>query len=160
MYPTANKARILVVEDDADILQVLCAFLKCAGFEVRGVPNGQEAIQLVPEFSPQLIVLDLMMQPVNGLQVLEWLRTNRIIPPLPVLVLTARTHLTEQLQGLEQGAIEYVTKPTQPSTLFERIRHILSLSDEQRSVLRHKRMDEQRRVLERVFAPLPDEFVY
>src|SRR6266702_3605799 len=111
MYHTENSARILVVEDDADILQVLCAFLKCAGFEVRGIANGQEAIWLIPEFSPHLLVLDLMMQPVSGFQVLEWLHTNCVTPPLPVLVLTARTHLTDQLQGLEKGAIEYVTNP-------------------------------------------------
>jgi DNA-binding response OmpR family regulator len=160
MYHTENSARILVVEDDADILKVLCAFLKCAGFEVRGIANGQEAIWLIPEFSPHLLVLDLMMQPVSGFQVLEWLHTNCVTPPLPVLVLTARTHLTDQLQGLEKGAIEYVTKPTQPSLLVERIRYILSLSEEQRTLLRCRRIDEQRRVLERVFAPLADEFVY
>lgn len=160
MYNIQNKSKILVVEDDADILQVLSVFLKCAGFEVCSVSNGQEAIRVVPQFCPHLIVLDLMMQPVNGYQVLEWLHTNRITPSLPVLVLTALTHLTEQIYGFEQGAVEYVTKPTQPGILVERIRTILSLSEEQRILLRRRRMDEQRRVLERVFAPQPDEFVY
>ncbi len=160
MYNTENKSKILVVEDDAAILQVLCVFLEFAEFEVLGVSNGEEAIHVIPEFCPHLIVLDLMMQPVSGFEVLDWLRANRKLPPLPVLVLTALTQLTEQVHGFEEGAVDYMTKPAQPSALVERIRSILSLSVEERIHLRYKRMDEQRRVVERVYAPQPDEFVY
>jgi DNA-binding response OmpR family regulator len=160
MYNTENKAKILVVEDDAAILQVLCVFLEFAEFEVLGLSNGEEAIHVIPEFCPDLIVLDLMMQPVSGYEVLDWLRANRVTPPLPVLVLTALTQLTEQVHGFEEGAVEYMTKPAQPSALVERIRSILSLSVEELTLLRYKRMDEQRRVVERVYAPQPDEFVY
>ena len=160
MYNTENKAKILVVEDDAAILQVLCVFLEFAEFEVLGLSNGEEAIHVIPEFCPDLIVLDLMMQPVSGYEVLDWLRANRVTSPLPVLVLTALTQLTEQVHGFEEGAVEYMTKPAQPSALVERIRSILSLSVEELTLLRYKRMDEQRRVVERVYAPQPDEFVY
>ena len=160
MCNTENKSKILVVEDDAAILQVLCVFLEFAEFEVLGISNGEEAIHVIPEFCPHLIVLDLMMQPVNGFEVLDWLRVNRKTPPLPVLVLTALTQLTEQVHGFEEGAVEYMTKPAQPSTLVERIRSILSLSVEERILLRYKRLNEQRRVVERVYAPQPDEFVY
>ena len=160
MCNTENKSKILVVEDDAAILQVLCVFLEFAEFEVLGISNGEEAIHVIPEFCPHLIVLDLMMQPVSGFEVLDWLRANRKSPPLPVLVLTALTQLTEQVHGFEEGAVEYMTKPAQPSTLVERIRSILSLSVEERILLRYKRLNEQRRVVERVYAPQPDEFVY
>ena len=160
MYNTENKSKILVVEDDAAILQVLCVFLEFAEFEVLGISNGEEAIHVIPEFCPHLIVLDLMMQPVSGFEVLDWLRANRKTPPLPVLVLTALTQLTEQVHGFEEGAVEYMTKPAQPSALVERIRSILSLSVEERILLRYKRLNEQRRVVERVYAPQPDEFVY
>ena len=160
MCNTENKSKILVVEDDAAILQVLCVFLEFAEFEVLGISNGEEAIHVIPEFCPHLIVLDLMMQPVSGFEVLDWLRANYVTPPLPVLVLTALTQLTEQVHGFEEGAVEYMTKPAQPSALVERIRSILSLSVEERTLLRHKRIDEQRRVVERVYAPQPDEFVY
>jgi DNA-binding response OmpR family regulator len=160
MYGPGNKAKILVVEDDEDILRVLCVFLEFANFEVRGVTNGQEAIRSIPEFCPQLIVLDLMMQPVDGFEVLNWLRTNRITPPLPVLILTALTHVTEQVHGFEEGAIEYMTKPTQPSMLVDRINTILSLSAEQRMLLRYQRMEKQREVMERILSPQSDEFVY
>ncbi len=160
MYGVENNSKILVVEDDEDILRVLCAFLEFARFEVRGVTNGREAISVIPEYCPHLLVLDLMMQPVNGFEVLNWLRVNHLTPPLPVLVLTALTHVTEQVHGFEEGAVEYMTKPTQPSMLVERINTILSLSVEQRSLLRHKRMDEQRRVMEQLLTPQSDEFVY
>ncbi|HLJ35975.1 MAG TPA: response regulator [Ktedonobacteraceae bacterium] len=160
MFNADSKERILVVEDEADILQILCLYLQYSGFEVRGVKNGQEAIQLVTEFRPQLIVLDLMMQPVSGWEVLDWLHANRITPPLPVLVITALNHLTEQVRGFEEGAIDYMTKPTQPGLIVERIRTILSLTPEQRMMLRHQHMDEKRRVLERLNTPQPDEFTY
>jgi DNA-binding response OmpR family regulator len=160
MHMTENKTKILVVEDEADIQQVLCVFLQYAGFDVLGVSNGQEAILHIPVFKPHLVVLDLLMQPVNGYEVLDWLRENGLTPPLPVIVLTALSHVTEKVQGFEEGAVEYLTKPTQPSVLVERIRTILSLSVEQRTLLRSKRMDEQRRVVERLYAPQPDEFVY
>ena len=157
---TENKAKILVVEDEPEIRQVLSVFLQYAGFEVFGVSNGQEAILNLPVFKPHLVVLDLLMQPVNGHEVLDWLRENSLTPPLPVIVLTALAHVTEKVQGFEEGAVEYLTKPTQPSVLVERIRTILSLSVEQRTLLRSKRMDEQRRVVERLYAPQSDEFVY
>jgi DNA-binding response OmpR family regulator len=160
MYGAENKSKILVVEDDEDILCVLCAFLEFAKFEVRGVTNGQEAIRVIPEYRPHLVVLDLMMQPVNGFEVLDWLRVNHLTPPLPVLVLTALTHVTEQVHGFEEGAVDYMTKPTQPSKLVERINTLLSLSVEQRSHLRHERMDEQRKIMERLLAPQSDDFVY
>jgi DNA-binding response OmpR family regulator len=101
-----------------------------------------------------------MMRPVDGWEVLDWLRAQTFTPPLPVLILTALTQLSEQVHGLEAGAVEYMTKPTQPSKLVERIHTILSLSVEQRAMLRHKRIDERRNVLSRISAPQPDEFMF
>lgn len=155
----APLVRILLVEDDADIRQVLCLYLSFSGFDVREAADGQEAIDLIPEYRPDLIVLDIMMQPVDGWEVLHWLRAQRMNPPLPVLVLTALYQPAQQLQGFEEGAIEYLTKPTQPDIIMERIRAILKLSTEQRMMLQHKRMDEQRSTLERITA-CPDKFMY
>ena len=160
MQSSEGNTKILVVEDEEDIQKVLCAFLEFAGFEVRGVSNGQKAIRVIPEFSPHLIVLDLMMQPIDGWEVLDWLRVNQVSPPPPVLVLTALTNIADQMHGFEEGAIEYLTKPTQPSKIVERIRSLLSLSVEQRIQLRHQRINEQRLVVDRLNAPQPDEFVY
>lgn len=155
----APLARILIVEDDFDIRQVLCLYLRYSGFDVSEATDGQEAINLIPAYCPDLIVLDIMMQPVDGWEVLHWLRARRMNPPLPVLLLTALYQPAEQLQGFEEGAIEYLTKPTQPNIIVERIRTILRLSTEQRMMLRRKRMDEQRNTLERITAQ-PDKFMH
>ena len=152
-----SRPRILLVEDDAGIRQVLCLYLTYSGFDVREAADGQEAIDLIPEYSPHLIVLDIMMQPVDGWEVLHWLRARRMQPPLPVLLLTALYQPAEQLQGFEEGAIEYLTKPIQPALIVERIRTILKLSTEQRMMLQRKRMEEQRSTLERISAS-PDKF--
>lgn len=160
MYEAPQKKRILIVEDEPAIQQVLCFFLRHHDFEVAAASNGQEAIRIIPEFQPHLIVLDLVMQPGSGWDVLHWLRNNHLLPGIPVLVVSALVHLKDQMQGFEEGAIEYLTKPTQPSVIVERVRALLSLSAEQRNMLHHKRMDEQRRTLDRLTSMQPDEFVY
>ncbi len=160
MDEISEQKRILIVEDEVAIQQVLSFFLKHNGFETLAVSNGQEAIQVIPEFQPDLIILDLLMRPVSGWDVLHWLRAHQFTPPLPVLVLSALVNLTEQVQGFEEGAIEYITKPTQPSVIVERVSTILSMNSEQRLMLQHKRIDERRKVLERIQAAQMDEFVY
>jgi DNA-binding response OmpR family regulator len=178
MHSSGKQPKILVAEDDVDIRQILSVFLKHSGFDVRIAADGQEAIRVIPEFCPDLIVLDLVMQPVSGWDVLRWLRTNQQASPseyetrawtdttkasllmIPVLILTALIHIDQQVDGFEAGAVEYMTKPTQPGKIVERINTILSLSAEQRRMLRRKRIDEQRAVLERILAPQSDEFFY
>ncbi len=91
---------------------------------------------------------------------LTWLRINRPPPPLPVIVLSALVNLKEQMHGFEEGAVEYITKPTQPSAIVERVRTILAMSAEQRKLLQRKRLDEQRRTLARLSRTQRDEFVY
>jgi len=157
---TPAKAKILVVEDEPSIQQVLCFFLNHNGFEVLGVSNGQDAIRAITEFEPHLIILDLIMRPVSGWDVLAWLRANRPAPALPVIVLSALVNLKEQMHGFEEGAVEYITKPTQPSAIVERVRIILAMSAEQRSLLQHKRLDEQRKTLARLSTAQRDTFVY
>lgn len=157
---TRTKSKILVVEDEPSIQQVLCFFLTHNGFEVLGVSNGQDAIRAIPEFDPQLIILDLIMRPVSGWDVLAWLHLNHPSPPLPVIVLSALVNLNEQMQGFEEGAVEYITKPTQPSAIVERVRTILSMSAEQRSLLQRKRIDEQRKILARLATMKRGEFAY
>ncbi|WP_052887835.1 response regulator transcription factor [Thermogemmatispora carboxidivorans] len=156
MSAQERKPKILVVEDDEAILNVLSLFLSYAHFEVRGARSGKEAMELVPSFGPQLIVLDLNMRPISGWEVLHWLRASKLSPPIRVLVLTASTRLSEQVRGLE-GAVDYLTKPTQPSVLVERIRSILAMSDEALLSLLQKRLQEQRRVLEQLVQAGKDE---
>ena len=156
--PSAAPIRILVVEDDSDIRQILSVYLKFSGFDVSSASDGQEAISLISSYQPHLVVLDLMMRPVNGWVVLQWLRAQRLVPRLPVLVMSALSHLEQQVQGYEEGAVDYIIKPTQPAIILDRIHDLLDLSAEQRAMFRRKRIDEQRSMLERVQAG-SDEFV-
>lgn len=160
MCEITQKKRIMVIEDEAMIQQVLCICLKHRDFDVLGVSSGQEAMRVIPEFNPHLIILDLLMHPISGWDVLHWLRANQFTPDIPVLVVSALVHLTEQMQGFEEGAIEYIPKPTQPSIIVERVRALLSMTDRQRRKLQHKRMNEQRKTLARLSAAQLDEFVY
>src|SRR6185312_987034 len=160
IYDASKSTKILIVEDAINIQKLLSFFLRHHGFEVLGVSDGREAMRVIPEFAPHLIVLDILMKPVSGWDVLHWLRTNRLIPQIPVLVISALVDLTEQMHGLEEGAFDYITKPAQPSVIVERVDLLLSLSSEQRLMLQHKRIDEQRKVLKRVYSVQTDEFVY
>jgi len=158
MDQAQQPKKILIVEDEADIRLILCVYLQYAGFVVQAAAHGQEAIAMIAEFKPHLIVLDLMMQPITGWEVLDWLRANQLTPPLPVIILTALSDIKEQVHGFEEGAIEYMAKPAQPSKVLERIRAILSLSPEQRLLLQQEQMEQKRSILEQLYAPRPDEF--
>ena len=151
---------VLVVDDEPRIVQIAVDYLRQSGFHVVSAGDGQHALAITREERPDLIVLDLMMHPVSGWDVLAWLHTQPFTPAIPVLVLSALVNLKQQMSGFEQGAVEYITKPTQPSMIVERVRALLAMSSEQRLLLQHKRLDEQRKTLERLHAAQSDEFVY
>lgn len=153
------RKSILVVEDEEALRQVLSFFLERKGYDVRMVANGQEAIRAIRDAEPNLIILDLMMRPVSGWEVLHWMKDHQRLPHIAVLIVSALVHLQEQMHGFEEGAIEYVTKPTRPSLIMERVESILSLTEEERAMLRHKRLDDQRKTIEHVNTPQPDEFL-
>ncbi len=157
MQDTVKKQRILVVEDDAELRQVLGFFLRHADLDVLDVASGIEAIRVIPEYCPNLIILDLMMLPITGWEVLQWVRDVHGDATLPVLLLSARVHFSEQIRGFEEGAVEYLTKPTQPSRVVERVRTILSLSAEQRLLRQRKRIEDQRKMLARLHDAQVDE---
>ena len=94
----------------------------------------------------------------SGWEVLEWVRTSHIDAAIPVLILTALVQFSDQMQGLERGAVDYITKPMQPGRVVERVRQLLSSSVEQRSVRRQSLIDERRQILERLTAAQAEEF--
>ncbi len=158
MQTSVKNYKLLVVENEADIRQVLCFFLRHSGYEVLDVASGDEAIEVIPEYHPDLIVLDLMMHGKSGWDVLQWLHDVYKRPALPVVILTALVHFSDQLRGFELGAVEYITKPTQPSKVVERVHLLLSLTEEQRFLRQRKRIDDQRKMFARLSATQSDEF--
>jgi len=118
-------SRVLVVEDDRDIAQLIARYLHKAGHTTEVVSSGTVALSRAKEASPDLIVLDLMLPGMDGLLVCQALRANPATAGVPILMLTARGEEAERIKGLELGADDYVTKPFSPGELTARIGALL-----------------------------------
>ena len=118
----AKPQLVLVVEDEASIASFVAAYLKNAGYAVRTTASGAEALKLVASEKPALVVLDLMLPDMDGVEVCKRIRQNT---DLPVLMLTARDEDVDKIIGLEVGADDYMTKPFNPRELVARVRAIL-----------------------------------
>ncbi|QSO48328.1 response regulator transcription factor [Alicyclobacillus mengziensis] len=115
--------RVLVVDDEKSILKLVEYNLTQAGFEVITAENGHHAVELVRSDEPDLLILDLMLPGMDGLQVCKTLRSEGI--HTPVIMLTARDDEIDRILGLELGADDYVTKPFSPRELVARVRAVL-----------------------------------
>ena len=116
---------ILVVEDEQAIASFVAAYLRKDGFTVRVTASGREALSLVHSEAPSLVILDLMLPDLDGLEVCRRIRETST---LPVLMLTARDDDLDKIAGLEVGADDYLTKPFNPRELVARVRAILRRS--------------------------------
>jgi two-component system response regulator CpxR len=114
--------RVLIVDDDVQLCRLLCERLGTEGFTIEAVHDGARGLERALSMEHALIVLDLMLPGMGGLDVLRRLRKQS---PVPVLILTARGEDSERIQGLELGADDYVPKPFNPRELIARIRAIL-----------------------------------
>ena len=117
-------AKILVVDDDKKIVELVTLYLKKDGYQVLAAYDGQQAIELARRKQPDLIVLDLMLPQVDGMDVCRTLRV-RGESPVPIIMLTGRSTDEDKLAGLDLGADDYVTKPFNPRELVARIRAVL-----------------------------------
>ena len=117
--------RILVVEDDPDIASLVERYLEKAGFAIERASNGRDALQTIASKPPDLVVLDLMLPQVDGLEVCRRLRAGERTAAIPVIMLTARAEESERIVGLELGADDYLAKPFSPNELVTRVRALL-----------------------------------
>ncbi|MBI3028149.1 MAG: response regulator [Candidatus Rokubacteria bacterium] len=118
-------ARVLVVEDEPDIRDLVVLHLEREGFQVRTARNGAEALRHVKTAPPDLVVLDLMLPELGGLEVCRRLRRDPSTASLPVIMLTAKGDEADRLVGLELGADDYITKPFSPKELVARVKAVL-----------------------------------
>jgi DNA-binding response OmpR family regulator len=123
--PAGDTQTILVVEDEEAIASFVAAYLRKDGFDVRVTASGREALTFVGTESPSLVVLDLMLPDLDGLEVCRRIRETSTVP---VLMLTARDDDLDKIAGLEVGADDYLTKPFNPRELVARVRAILRRS--------------------------------
>ncbi len=120
-----NQRKILIVEDDQDILTILKEQLKLDGYEVEGATTGKNALKLFETFAPDLILLDLMLPDIDGIIVCQQIRKKSNVP---IIMLTARDALQDRIRGLEVGADDYVIKPFEYLELEARIKACLRRS--------------------------------
>jgi DNA-binding response OmpR family regulator len=118
--------RVLVVDDDAMVAEVVATYLQRAGLAVSRAASGTQALELVAAWVPDLVVLDLTLPDLDGLAVCQRIRVHR--PNLPVVILTARGDEDERVLGLQTGADDYVTKPFSPRELVLRVQSVLRRS--------------------------------
>jgi len=123
---TVTSARVLVVDDDHTVAEVVASYLRGAGLEPRHAADGAAALELAGRWQPDLVVLDLMLPGLDGLEVCRRLRSARDGQhPLPVIMLTALGEESDRVLGLETGADDYVTKPFSPRELALRVQAVL-----------------------------------
>lgn len=119
------KKKILIVDDEESIRTVLTFTLEQAGYVVDTAVNGDECLEKVYGFGPDLVLLDLMMPAVDGWEVMRLLRANPETERLPVILLTAKGEIRDKMFALQQGATDYVTKPFAKADLLARLTAIL-----------------------------------
>ncbi len=120
--------RVLVVDDDPTVAEVVLGYLRRDGFEAAHAADGLSALAIAASAPPDIVVLDLMLPGIDGLEVCRRLRAER--PDLPVVMLTARGEEDDRIAGLEVGADDYVVKPFSPRELALRVRSVLRRSEQ------------------------------
>jgi len=128
--------KILVVDDEKKIVDIVKAYLEKEGFQINVAYDGKSALELARTYSPDLIVLDLMLPEISGWDVCRAIRKNSDVP---IIMLTARDEVADKIVGLELGADDYLAKPFSPSELVSRVRAVLRRSDKtdkSKSILR------------------------
>ena len=120
-----TEGRIFVVEDDADIAELVAHHLRREGFEIEVFHSGSDVMEQVRQQPPDLVVLDLMLPGLSGLEICRMMRAEAVIATVPIIMLTARAEEEDRVHGLELGADDYLTKPFSPRELIARIRAVL-----------------------------------
>lgn len=121
---------ILVIDDEKDLIELVRYNLEKAGYEVISAADGASGLQIATRHHPDLIVLDLMMPGMDGLEVCRKLRADERTARLPLIMLTARAAEADRVVGLEMGADDYVTKPFSPRELVARVKALLRRTDQ------------------------------
>ncbi len=121
---------IAIIEDDKDILELIALHAQKAGFKAKKFANGESFLRYLTTETPDVLILDLMLPDIDGLEICKILRNNPKTAKLPIIILTAKIEETDKIIGLELGADDYVTKPFSPRELIARVKAILRRTSE------------------------------
>ena len=131
-----TKKTVMVVDDNPDIITIVRTILEGKGYNVLSAYSGDELFTQLERQKPDLIVLDIMMPQMDGWEVLKLLRVDDETAHVPVAMLSARTEAKDRVQGLQEGAIDYICKPFSLQELLGKIETIFSQVDERGKALR------------------------
>jgi two-component system phosphate regulon response regulator PhoB len=123
--PPRRREKILVIEDEADILDLVEYNLQREGYRVTGCLDGEQGLQQVRKEDPDLVILDLMLPGMDGIEICRQLKGDKLTRAIPVIMLTAKAEETDVILGLGVGADDYVTKPFRPKELIARVQAVL-----------------------------------
>jgi len=119
------SAKILVVDDEKDLVELIAYNLEKEGYSVFKAYNGEEALQVAESQKPDLVILDLMLPGMQGMEVCQLIRKNPAISTLPIIMVTAKGDEIDRILGLEMGADDYITKPFSVRELLARVRAVI-----------------------------------
>jgi len=134
MTAKSNRRTVVVVDDEADIREILQYNLEQEGFKVVLIDDGEKAIQYLKENPVDLILLDLMLPGIPGLELCKMLKKEAALESIPIIMITAKTSETDVIVGLELGADDYITKPFSPKEVVARIKAIFRRLDEKKGM--------------------------
>ena len=120
-----NKSTILVVEDEEDLREIIIYNLDREGYQTIGVETGEQGLEQAIALKPDLMILDLMLPGMNGIDVCKQLKQDKNTQPIPIIIVSAKGEESDIVSGLELGADDYLTKPFSPRILLARIRTVL-----------------------------------
>lgn len=125
--------KILIVDDDLDTLRLVGLMLQRQGYEIVAASNGHQALVMAQTEKPDIILLDVMMPDMDGVEVTRRLRADPATKDLPIIMFTAKTQVEDKILGFEAGADDYLTKPTQPRELFAHVKAVLARSSKSKA---------------------------
>ena len=128
-----RKKKILIVDDEKQLVSLVILHMKMSGYEVLSANDGEKALAIAREENPDLLILDLMLPKMDGLEVCKRLRAESKTGDIPVIMLTARSETGDKLKGFECGADDYITKPFSPRELVARVRRVLARAEKKSS---------------------------
>jgi DNA-binding response OmpR family regulator len=131
-------ARVLLIDDDLDVLLICRLNLEHAGYKVSTAAGGDSGLEVARAESPEVIVLDLMMPDTNGFDVLDALVIDERTRGIPVVVLTAKAQREDEISSWHRGAVAFLTKPFSPDLLVQTLRRVLAMNVKARQVRRSK----------------------
>ena len=123
----ANSKKILIIDDDEDIINLMKIILENENYSVIGALTGEDGIKTAIKQRPDLILLDIMMPVMDGWEILKMLRIEESTRKIPIAMLTCKTDVKDKLTGLQEGAIDYITKPFSPEELINRVDNIFKI---------------------------------